>query len=128
MNHPGRTTLPSLPTCVGTHVKKLGLEVAVVPRPPGKEERAAVGPRQPPHVQQDLVAEALTAHMTSTVDGEGDRGGLQKRKKCSKLFFSDKLRGSIKGACSLMCIISAVSLVAKDVDVELVGDVQDQLH
>ena len=45
-----------------------------------------------------------------------------------EFIFVPKLRGSIKGHGSLMCIISAVSLVAKDVDVELVGDVQDQLH
>ena len=58
--------LASFLTRVGANVKELGLEVAVVPRPPGKEERAAVGPRQPPHVQQDLVAD--TAHMTSQRD------------------------------------------------------------
>ena len=48
------TTVAVLLTGAGAHVKELGLEVSLVPGPPGQEEGAAVGPRQPTHVQQDL--------------------------------------------------------------------------
>lgn len=94
--------------------------MAVVPRPPGKEERAAVGPRQPPHVQQDLVAD--TAHMTSQKANNEPRL-LEFMLVCDQEGLRSK--GPILRA---MFVNSAVSLVAEDVDVELVGDVQDQLH
>ena len=112
--------LPFFPTCTGAHVKELCLEVAVVPRPPGQEERAAVGPRQPADVQQDLETDRDSTH---DVHGRWGRVGVSQRGKHGLLELE-----SIKGDGSLMCIISAVSLVAEDVDVELVGDVQDQLH
>ena len=61
---------PYLLTRVGAHVEELCLEVPVVRGPPGEEEGAPVRPRQPPHVQQDLVAEHVDVELVRDVQDQ----------------------------------------------------------